>query len=255
MKLVQLRLSEKNRHKWWWTGTNSNLSPLKNNLGITETSFLLKNTTFLFDELNNRSHLFDHSSKTSKSWFNFCSISNTLYDDCWSLFVCLFVCFGFIVPLDNFPLIRRRHHCRWKAANFDLWSAFIAFDQWGFFSVPNLLWHGASVYNGHLRVPVTLTPIAERLPVELSLPGLPRLGFQHATFRLRGERSNPLRHRRGELSSANNLHIVSMFFSNIIYINRNNNGPKTEPWGTPEKMSNCDDNWSLYITFCDLWPK
>ena len=34
------------------------------------------------------------------------------------------------------------------------------------FSMPHLLWHGASVYNGHLRGPVTLTPIAERLAVE-----------------------------------------------------------------------------------------
>ena len=35
--------------------------------------------------------------------------------------------------------------------------------------VPHLLWHGASVYYGHLRGPVTLTPNAERLAVELSL--------------------------------------------------------------------------------------
>ena len=47
-----------------------------------------------------------------------------------------------------------------------------------------LLLHGASVYIGHLRGSVTLTPIAERLPVELSLPvfndiGLSRLGFEH----------------------------------------------------------------------------
>ena len=58
----------------------------------------------------------------------------------------------------------------------------------GFFSVPHLLWHGASVYNGYLRGPVTLTPIADRLAVELSLPvlrGLSRLGFEHSTFRLR----------------------------------------------------------------------
>ena len=41
--------------------------------------------------------------------------------------------------------------------------------QWGFFSVPHLMWHRASVYNGHLRGPVTLAPIAERLVVELSL--------------------------------------------------------------------------------------
>ena len=31
-------------------------------------------------------------------------------------------------------------------------------EQWGFFSVPHLLWHGTSIYmyNGHLRRPVTL---------------------------------------------------------------------------------------------------
>ena len=43
----------------------------------------------------------------------------------------------------------------------------MAIQQWWFFSVPHLLWHGASVY---LRGPVTLTPIAERLAVEQSLP-------------------------------------------------------------------------------------
>ena len=37
-------------------------------------------------------------------------------------------------------------------------------EQWWFFSVPDLLWHGASVYNGHLRGPETLKPTAERLP-------------------------------------------------------------------------------------------
>ena len=51
-----------------------------------------------------------------------------------------------------------------------LGSALMAIRQWGFFSVPDLLWHGASVYNDHLRGPVKLTPIAERFAVELSLP-------------------------------------------------------------------------------------
>ena len=56
----------------------------------------------------------------------------------------------------------------------------MAIEQWRFFSVPHLLWHGASVYNGHLRRPVTLSPYlggpvtlpspAERVAVELSLP-------------------------------------------------------------------------------------
>ena len=81
-----------------------------------------------------------------------------------------FLCVGLFVPLENFSLIR--HHWRRRAANLDLCSALMAFEQWGFFSVPHLLWHGASVYNGHLRGLVTLTPITERLAVKLSLPVL-----------------------------------------------------------------------------------
>ena len=45
-------------------------------------------------------------------------------------------------------------------------------EQWGVFSAPHLLWQGTSIYNGHLRGPVTLTTAAERLAVELSLPVL-----------------------------------------------------------------------------------
>ena len=37
-------------------------------------------------------------------------------------------------------------------------------------SVPHLPWYGASVYDGHFRGPLILTPVAERLTVELSLP-------------------------------------------------------------------------------------
>ena len=35
----------------------------------------------------------------------------------------LFACLGFIIPLESFSLIRRRHHYLWMAANFDLCSA------------------------------------------------------------------------------------------------------------------------------------
>ena len=70
----------------------------------------------------------------------------------------------------NFLLIWRRHHYRWRAENFDLCSALVVIEQWGFFNVPRLLWHEAPVYNGHFRGPVTLTPFAEHLAVELSLP-------------------------------------------------------------------------------------
>ena len=83
----------------------------------------------------------------------------------------MFVCLLFFVPLENFSLILRPHHCRRRAANFYLLcSALIAIEQWGFFSVQHPLWHGASVYDGQLRGSVTLKPIAERLAVELSLP-------------------------------------------------------------------------------------
>ena len=109
-------------------------------------------------------------------------------------FVCVvFVCLEFIVPLETFSLIMRRHHCRWRAANFDLLcSALIAIEQWGFFSVPHLLWHGASVYNCHLRGSVTHTPITERLAAVSTCfydLGLSLLGFEHPTFRLWGKRS------------------------------------------------------------------
>ena len=52
------------------------------------------------------------------------------------------------------------------------WSILGTHGHWavGFFSVSHILWHGASVYNGHLRGPVALTPFAERFAVELSLP-------------------------------------------------------------------------------------
>ena len=79
----------------------------------------------------------------------------------------MFVCLEFFVPLENFWLIWRHYHSRWRAANFDLCSALLAIEQWGFFSVSHLLWHGASVYNGHLQWPVTLALNAERVAVRL----------------------------------------------------------------------------------------
>ena len=101
------------------------------------------------------------------NWFYLISNISTL-----TAIFCLFVCLELTVPLENFLLIWRRHHCRWRAANFDLYSALMVNEQWGFFSVLHLLWHGASVYNGHFRGPVTLQTNDERLAVELSQPVL-----------------------------------------------------------------------------------
>ena len=81
------------------------------------------------------------------------------------------------VPFQHFSLIWRHHHCRWRDANFYLCSALFAIEQWGFFSVPYLLWHKTSLYNGHLWGPVTLTPICDTLCV-LPTSGLRRLELE-----------------------------------------------------------------------------
>ena len=107
-----------------------------------------------------------------------------------------FVCMGFFVQIDNFSLIWRRHHYRWWAAKFDLCLARMAIERWGFLSVPHLLWHGASVYHCHLRGPVSLTPIAQRFAVALSVPVFIAAGIRTPNLP-QVERSNQLRHRRG----------------------------------------------------------
>ena len=105
---------------------------------------------------------------------------------------CLFWVFR---PTRKFSLTWRRHHYRWGAANFDLRSA-LSSEQWGFWSVLHLLWHGDPIIkvisedpaaviwpkycrygakhyiiiNQSIRGPVTLTPVVERLAGELPLP-------------------------------------------------------------------------------------
>ena len=105
------------------------------------------------------------------------------------MFFCFCFCFmfWFFVPLENFSLIWRRHHCRWRAANFDLSSALMAIEQCMRILLRATLNYcdmgqAASVYNGNFRGPVTLTPVAERLAEEVSLPVLSQLGFEHPSF-------------------------------------------------------------------------
>ena len=71
------------------------------------------------------------------------------------------VCREFFTHMETSPLL-------WRTANFVLCSALMAIEQWRFFCVPHLLWHGASFNND--RGPLTPTPIAKRLAVELPLP-------------------------------------------------------------------------------------
>ena len=117
------------------------------------------------------------------------------------LVFCLFVClFGVYRPTRKFFTQMDTSHRRWCAANFDLCSALMAIEQWGFFNVPHLLRHGPALYNGHLRGPVTLTPVAERFAVELSLPVfttcLSRQGIETRSPACEAN-ALPLRHRGG----------------------------------------------------------
>ena len=108
---------------------------------------------------------------------------------------CLFVCLQFFIALENFPIITGEGlliltHARHLGPLSSEVSFLVA--------TPTV----TRDINGLLRGHVTLTPFAERLAVELSVSvsnyvGLSRLGFEHSTFRLRGERSNRLHHRRG----------------------------------------------------------
>ena len=101
----------------------------------------------------------------------------------------------FYVQLGNFSLMWRQHHYRWRASIFLLYSTLMAIEHWGLFSLPHLLYHGTSVYNGHLRGPISITSAVEHLEVELPLPVYIWLwsvstawGFEHPTFPMRGER-------------------------------------------------------------------
>ena len=84
-----------------------------------------------------------------------------------SLFVCMFRIFH--IPLENVSLIWRCHHYWRGATNFDQCSALMIIEQWGFVNASHLLWHGPTLYNGHLWEPVTLTLVAKHLAVDLSL--------------------------------------------------------------------------------------
>ena len=80
--------------------------------------------------------------------------------------LCLFVCLGFFIPLESSPLDTSA--LPMKGCKY--WPMFGTHDHWArICNVPHLLWHGPTLCNGHLRGPVTLTHVAERMALRLSL--------------------------------------------------------------------------------------
>ena len=75
--------------------------------------------------------------------------------------------------------ILRRHHYRWRAAKFDFYSAVMAIEKWGVFSVPNLLWHG-----NPFMMTVSETLRYSNLRVWSFQAGIRKLNLPHARWTL-----------------------------------------------------------------------
>ena len=160
----------------------------------------------------------DHSCVLTvlKNWSIWHNLMYNVYIIKTYMGVC-FVCLVFFVPLKNFSLIWIRHHYRWRATILDLCLSFMAIVQslqWGYFSVLHLLWHGASVCNGHFwELCPHLIPIAQHLAVELSLPVSTTLVCRSLDFNTQPStcgtnvRSNWLPHCRGSYRSRLPIHV------------------------------------------------
>ena len=74
----------------------------------------------------------------------------------------------------------------------------------GLLNVPHLLWHGATLYNGHLRGPVMLSPAVTTCFYDL---GLSRPGIESRSSACKAY-ALPLRHRGG----------VWVFFKDIVLL-------------------------------------
>ena len=73
-------------------------------------------------------------------------------------------------------------------------------------SVPDLLWYGTSVYNGHLWGPVTLTPVAERLALKLSP------GFEHPILDLQSQWNVHIKHKLNHIMT----NLILCFVSTVL---------------------------------------
>ena len=86
---------------------------------------------------------------------------------CKANLICLFLCWFFRPTREYFTRMETSPLPVKGCKYFDICSATMIMEHWAFVSVPHLLWHRSSGYNGHLWGPVTLTPFAECLVVEL----------------------------------------------------------------------------------------
>ena len=109
-----------------------------------------------------------------------------------------FICLWFYFALTNFSLICTRHHCQWRIFLY-VCSALIGQRSVGIFSIPHLLWHEVSVYNGNLRSTHTccLAFVQWSCHYLFLILRTVAVGIRPTTFCMWGGRSNRLRHRGG----------------------------------------------------------
>ena len=115
--------------------------------------------------------------------------------------VCLFVCFCLVVcfvALETFSLIL-------TLPIKDLYSALMGIEQ---YACNTYCDRGICFLWSSHRGPVTLTTVAERLAIELSLLGLSHLWFIHPTIRMWNKRSNRPGHYAAE--AIESLYIADM---------------------------------------------
>ena len=94
------------------------------------------------------------------------------------LFVCLFEDFR---PNWEILIFWRRHHYRWRAANFDLCLALMTIEHWRFFSVSHLLRNGTSIYSD---THTSCREYGSRADTTcLNDLSLSQLGLEHTIFR------------------------------------------------------------------------
>ena len=90
----------------------------------------------------------------------------------------------FFTPMETSPSLVKGGKF-WPILGIDM-----AIEQWGFCSVPHLLWHGVSVYNGHLPGPWQLHhcwPFSSGAVTTCFYDGGQLwLGFKHPTFCMQG---------------------------------------------------------------------
>ena len=130
----------------------------------------LLSSCFLFNRLFFKKNLKDIQQRTIRDFTSKChhhlitfGMRSYLYRFTCCSFLCLIFCLLVYVKCVELLLIWRPHHYWRSAAKMGVCSTLVGTEQWRFLCVPNLLWHGISVYMNMWYLKTI--PVAELLAV------------------------------------------------------------------------------------------